>query len=131
MQDLYSTDQTQEICATSVDHPDCTASTRHELDHTDHTDQEHICPEPFRSWSWNRFCRSSVLCVKQYPTLNASNPPPSQRMVGFRAWHACVVFCFAIGGKRQRKIKHEKRGRHDPCVHFRSLRNADTFVALV
>ena len=50
MQDLHTTDPTQEICAT-VGHVDLfypTGPTRqHEVDHTDHTDhtdQEYICP---------------------------------------------------------------------------------------
>ena len=54
VQDLFSTDPTQETCP-AVDHADYTAPTRQHdpghadhTDHTDHTDQGYISPERSR-----------------------------------------------------------------------------------
>ena len=60
VQDLYSSIQIQSGKHV-LDYADYTAPTRqHELDHTNHTDDQYICPERSRSYVW----RSNIRCAK-------------------------------------------------------------------
>ena len=60
MQDLYSTDPTQ-----GTDHVDHTAPIRqHELDHTDHTDEDYIYP------AWQMYVMNCSAVVLHFCTGN-------------------------------------------------------------
>ena len=64
VQDLYSTDPTQETFATIIDHADYTGPTRlHELDRTDHTDRKLLCALKYLHVSEVRWFLVAGRCV--------------------------------------------------------------------
>ena len=74
VQDLYSTGPAQETCDAAVGYAHyirLSPTRQHELDHTDHTDQEYICPQ--RNRLSNRFYKKLKNVSCEYDRLNGWN----------------------------------------------------------